>query len=95
MPARIAPPPDESFARDMAAQVVQASVRLDAVLVRMPLPLGTVLGLAVGQEIALLQADIARIAVEGLDGRRVAAGQLGQQGGLRAIRIGGDEVPPG
>lgn len=95
VPARIAPPPDESFARDMAAQVVQASVRLDAVLLRMSLPLGTVLHLSVGQEIALLQADISRISVEGLDGRRVASGQLGQQGGLRAIRIGGEEIPPG
>lgn len=95
-PARIAPPvQDDDFAADMAAQVVQAAVRLDAVLLRLSLPLGTVLQLQVGQEIALIQADIARIGLEGLDGRRVATGLLGQQGGLRAIRIAGEDFPPG
>lgn len=93
---RIAPPVrDDSFAADMAAQVVQAAVRLDAVLLRLSLPLGTVLQLEVGQEIALVQADIARIGLEGLDGRRVATGLLGQQGGLRAIRIAGEDFSPG
>lgn len=77
---------DERFTKDLAEQVGGATVRLDAVLLRLSLPLGTVMGLQVGQELALPQADIGRIAIEGLDGRKVGGGKLGRQGNLRAVR---------
>lgn len=86
-PARLEPPPKDRFAEELAAQVEGAPARLEAVLLRLPLPLCDILALEVGQEIALPQADIDRITLEGLDGRRVCAGKLGRQGGLRAVRL--------
>lgn len=88
-PPSLAPPApaDDRFTEEFAAQVAEAQVRLEAVLLRLSLPLGTVLGLAPGQDVALPKADIGKVALEGADGRRVATGQLGQQGGLRAIRL--------
>lgn len=86
-PPRLPVPPDGSFATDLVAQVESAQVRMEAVLLRLNLPLGDMLALAAGQEIALPQADIGRIALEGVDGRRVATGRLGRQGGLRAVRL--------
>lgn len=89
VPARAEAVADGSFALDLVAQVETAQVRMEAVLLRLSLPLGEMLALEPGQEIALPQADIGRIALEGLDGRRVATGRLGRQGGLRAIRLEG------
>lgn len=85
--ARPDPLPERSFATELVAQVETAQVRMEAVLLRLGLPLGEMLALEPGQQIALPQADIGRIALEGLDGRRVATGRLGRQGGLRAIRL--------
>jgi len=93
--ARIDLPPDRSFGTDLVAQVESAQVRMDAVLLRLSLPLGDMLGLAPGQEIPLPRADIGRIALEGLDGRRVATGRLGRQSGLRAVRLDGVDPASG
>lgn len=78
---------DSDFSAQLAHQVGGAEARLDAVLLRLTLPLGTVMGLQVGQELSLPRADIARIFFEGLDGRRVATGKLGRNGSLRAVRL--------
>jgi len=86
-PPRLPVVPDANFSVDLVAQVEAAQVRMEAVLLRLNLPLGDMLALAPGQEIALPQADIGRIALEGVDGRRVATGRLGRQGGLRAVRL--------
>jgi flagellar motor switch protein FliM len=82
-----APEADARFAEDLAAQVGGAEARLEAVLLRLSLPLGVVMGLRVGQDLALTRADIGRIALEGLDGRKVGAGRLGRQGAQRAVRL--------
>lgn len=82
-----APLADTGFTEALAAQVGGAQARLDAILLRLTLPLGSVLALQVGQELALPRADVGRIAVEGLDGRRVATGRLGRHGNLRAVRL--------
>jgi flagellar motor switch protein FliM len=91
--------PDGGFTEALAAQVAEAEVRLEAVLSRLSLPLGVVMGLQVGQEIGLPRADIGRIALEGLDGRKAGAGRLGRQGQLRAVRLMADAgeavAPPG
>lgn len=89
------PASDAQFSKDIAVQVAGAAVRLDAVLMRLSLPLGMVMGLHVGQELALPQADIGRIAIEGLDARKVGVGKLGRQGTLRAVRLVAEvsEVP--
>ena len=87
-PARLAAPPqDDGFAAAFAAQVEASPACLDAVLVRLALPLGEVLALSPGQEVALPRADIARIGLEGLDGQCVGLGALGRQGGFRAVRL--------
>jgi len=87
-----APEADARFAEDLAAQVAEAKVRLDTVLLRLSLPLGAVMGLQVGQELALPRADIGRISLEGMDGRKVGAGRLGRQGNLRAVRLTAEET---
>ena len=94
--ARLAvPPPDGRFTEALAAQVAGSEARLEAVLSRLALPLGAVMNLQVGQEIVLPRAEIARIAVEGLDGRKVGAGKLGRQGNLRAVRLTAETVDAG
>ena len=78
------------FRADLQAQVEGAQVRLEAVLHRLTLSLGQVMALQVGQPLALPRADVARIAVEGLDGRPVATARLGRHGGMRALRLAGE-----
>lgn len=94
------------FRAELQAQVEGAQARLDAVLHRLTLPLGQVMALQVGQTLDLPQADVGRIAVEGLDGRQVATARLGRHGSLRALRLmadaaeaapmrsAGDDMPP-
>lgn len=95
---RADPRRDDGFARDFARQVESAPARLEAVLVRLMLPLGQMMALAPGQDLPLPQADIRRVTLEALDGRRLAEGRLGRQGGLRAIRLAeageGTALPP-
>jgi flagellar motor switch protein FliM len=92
----LAPPAarDADFAAALAQQVGSAEARLDAVLLRLTLPLGTVMDLQVGQELFLPRADIARVFLEGLDGRRVATGKLGRNGNLRAVRLQSEAETP-
>lgn len=80
---------DDGFTAELARQVESAQVRLDAVLWRLTLPLGETMALQAGMELALPRADIRRVGLEGMDGRRLAEGRLGRQGGLRAIRLDG------
>lgn len=94
--AELRPPVDTRFAEALAERVQGAEVRLDAVLMRLSMPLGAVMALRVGQEVTLPLADIGQIGLEGLDGRRVGAGRLGRQGLARAVRLSGEaeERPP-
>ena len=71
----------------MAAQVEAADCVLDAVLARVTLSLTRVLDLAVGEVLTLPRASIDRLCLVGLDGRSLSEGKLGQQRGLRAIRL--------
>lgn len=75
------------FRADLQAQVEGAEARLQAVLLRLTLPLGQVMALHPGQQLPLPRADAGRIAVEGLDGRHVATARLGRHGNLRALRL--------
>ena len=78
---------DDRFSADLARQVEASQVRLEAVLIRLMLPLGQMMALVPGMEQPLPQADIRRIGLEGMDGRPLAEGRLGRQGALRAIRL--------
>ena len=64
-----------------------ADAVLHAVLSRVTLPLAEVMGLKAGDVLPLPNAAIDRLEVQGLDGRRVATAKLGQQRGMRAIRL--------
>ena len=98
MPAATLSGPDSAaqcgllFAQALAEQVEEVACVLDAVVSRLSLPLNRVLGLKVGEVITLSRASIDRIQFEGMDGRRLAEGRLGQNRGMRAIRLTSGEV---
>jgi flagellar motor switch protein FliM len=62
-------------------------VQLNAVLARLSLPMADVLGLAAGMIVPLQDAVVDVISLEGTDGRCVAFGKLGQNRGMRALRL--------
>jgi flagellar motor switch protein FliM len=80
------------FIQALAERVNGASSGLEAVLARLRLPLADVLAFEVGMVLALPDAALGQISLEGLDGRRVGLGRLGQNRGLRAVRLGEDAV---
>lgn len=75
------------FTHDLAAQVLQADCRLDAVLGRLRLPLHRVMALAVGETLVLPSAALDAVALETLEGRRIAGARLGQHRGMRALKL--------
>jgi flagellar motor switch protein FliM len=76
-----------AFAQALAEQIEDVGCVLDAVVSRVSLPLNRILGLKAGELITLPRACIDRIYFEGLDGRTLAEGRLGQNRGMRAIRL--------
>lgn len=64
-----------------------APVRLEAELHRFHLPLYAIEAMAVDQVIPLVGCDLASVTLRAVDGRKVAAGRLGQAGGMRAVRV--------
>ncbi|GLS87195.1 flagellar switch protein FliM [Cypionkella aquatica] len=85
-------PPDAAqaglaFAQALGAQIEQTSCVLDAVVARVSLPLAQVLGLQIGEVIGLPRASIERVKFETMDGLPLAEGRLGQNRGMRAIRL--------
>lgn len=91
MPQDARPVADEdhgpAFAEALAAQIEASDCTLEAVLARISLPLSRLMDLRVGEVMALPRAGIDRISFEGLDGRAVAEGRLGQNRGMRAVRL--------
>ena len=87
--AGAAPEIDHSsaFMVALAERVEGADCRMEAVLARLSLPLAQIMALEVGSVLVLGQAAVDKISLEGLDGRRLADGKLGQNRGMRAIRI--------
>jgi len=76
-----------AFTALLAGQVENTDCVLDAVLTRISMPLSQVLSMAVGEVVILPRAGLDRISFEGLDGRVVGTGKLGQNRGMRAIRL--------
>lgn len=89
-PADIGP----AFTLALGEQVLAAAARIEAQIARLTLPLADVMALQPGQVLALPQAALDRISVEGLDGRRLTAAKLGQTHGMRAIRLVDDMAIP-
>lgn len=75
------------FTAALAAQVAQADCRLDAVIGRLTLPIRQILALQPGDVLQLPLAALDAVTVEALDGRRLARARLGQNRGMRALKI--------
>ncbi|NHB77193.1 flagellar motor switch protein FliM [Rhodobacter sp. M37P] len=75
------------FTQDLQAQVLLADCRLDAVVGRLRLPLHRVMALTVGETLVLPSAALDAIALETLEGRRIAGARLGQHRGMRALKL--------
>lgn len=83
----------QAFASALAEQVEGAEAVLTAVLARLALPLSRIIGLEAGEVLTLPAAQLDRVSFEGLDGRKLAEGKLGQNRGLRALRLGAAPQP--
>lgn len=91
-PSYAAPAPDvtedaPAFSRALADRVEGAAAELQAALTRVTLPLSTIMSLQVGQVLALPAAALDHICIEGMDGRAVGHARLGQNRGMRALRL--------
>lgn len=78
------------FVQALSERVHGAHSGLDAVLARVTMSIQDVMDLTEGFTLSLPLAGLDRISLEGLDGRRVAEGRLGQNRGMRAIRLNED-----
>lgn len=92
LPSYAAPEPQEdsdapAFAIALAERVEGATAELQAALSRVTLPLATIMSLRVDQVLALPTAALDHISIEGLDGRPVGQARLGQNRGMRALRL--------
>ena len=76
-----------AFAADLADQVEGACCVLQAVIHRMAKPLAAILSLQVGDVLSMGMASVEKVGLEGLGERRIAEGQLGQNRGMRAVRL--------
>jgi flagellar motor switch protein FliM len=85
------------FAKALSEQVMRTEADLCAVLHRFTAPLSFVMALKAGDLVPLSTAALDRVVLEGLDGRPLATGRLGQNRGMRAVRLApqavGEAVP--
>jgi flagellar motor switch protein FliM len=85
------------FSKALNDQVMRTEADLAAVLHRFTVPLSYVMALQEGDLVPLSSAALDRIVLEGLDGRPLATGRLGQNRGMRAVRLApqamAEEVP--
>lgn len=76
-----------AFSAALEAQVMASDCSLQAILHRMTIPLSAIMTLKVGDSVPLSATVLDQIAIEGLDGRPLAQGKLGQHRGMRAVRM--------
>lgn len=75
------------FTAALGAQVMVSDCTLQAVLARVTVPLSAVMGMQVGVTVPLGTAALDQIDLEGMDGRKLGLGKLGQNRGMRAVRL--------
>lgn len=80
------------FTADFSDQISTVATHLDAVLAQITLPLDRVFRLQVGEVLALSGAGLDSIKLHAIDGLPIALGKLGQQRGMRAIRLNEMEI---
>lgn len=78
---------ERRFSEALSETLGASEVRIEAVLTRVSLPLSRIMALGLGDELVLHSAALDRISLEGLDGRKMAEGRLGQNRGVRAVRL--------
>ncbi|MFN7224736.1 MAG: FliM/FliN family flagellar motor switch protein [Paracoccaceae bacterium] len=76
-----------AFSAALAARVEPAACQLEAVVARVSMTLADVMVLSADMILPLQGATLEQISIEGLDGRRVTDGKLGQHRGMRAVRL--------
>lgn len=90
-PAAMPGTPDEAamhqFSAALGAQVMEADCTLQAVIARVTLPIRQVMALAVGDLLPMAHAALDAVAVETTAGRRISTAKLGQNRGMRAVKI--------
>lgn len=75
------------FTAALNAMVLQADCRLDAVIARLTLPLRQVMALAEGEMLVLPSASVEAVSLDTIEGQKIAAARLGQQRGMRAVKL--------
>jgi flagellar motor switch protein FliM len=80
------------FKAALTEQVMVADASLDAVLASVTLPLQGLLAFDVGDQIPLGKTSLDQITLRGLDGAQVFTGKLGQNKGMRAVRLTADKA---
>jgi len=81
---------ETEFQAALSHQIMTAEAILNAVLCHVTISLGAVMALKAGDTIPLPQATIDQVRIETADGKLVSQGQLGQNRGMRALRVGGE-----
>ena len=76
-----------AFGQAMQERVDGASVQLNAILARISLPMLDVLDMEAGMVLPLQDAVLDFVSIEGSDGCGLAIGKLGQNRGMRALRL--------
>lgn len=76
-----------SFTTSFAEQVLQVGCQLEGVIGRLRLPLGRVMTLEVDQVLQLPLAALDAVSLETMEGRSVARARLGQNRGMRALKL--------
>ncbi|MBF9043912.1 hypothetical protein HKCCE4037_11280, partial [Rhodobacterales bacterium HKCCE4037] len=86
-------PRPETWADDVLRALGGAPLALNAVLMRMQMPLAKVEALADGDLIPFDHADLGSVSLESDGGHVFMRGKLGQLGGRRAVRLGAGTAP--
>ncbi|WP_435168139.1 FliM/FliN family flagellar motor switch protein [Falsirhodobacter sp. 1013] len=84
---------DLAFRDDLAEQILSSETLLQAVLCRFSAPLSAVMQLRVGEAIPLPRASLEEVRLETAAGQGVGQGRLGQNRGMRALRLMTEERP--
>lgn len=87
-------PAGPGFSAVLGEAVMAAPCLLQAVIGRVSLPLHQVMALETDQTLPLTDAALDRIGLETPDGRWLARARLGQNKGMRALRLQGEEASP-
>jgi flagellar motor switch protein FliM len=76
-----------AFSAALSYRVEGADCQLNAILAKLSMSLSQTMALTVDTVLPLPKAGLDRIALQGIDGKAVAEGQLGQHRGMRAVRL--------